>query len=494
MNSRLENHPVYFLLFLVFIYFICFYQLDSFCMLDWDESRVAKSSYELSKSDDMVIVTYQDQPDLWSTKPPFLNWVQAIFIKTLGLNELAVRLPSAFAGAGLLLFLFFYLKKNFGDIFLAYLVPLILGTSGGFYQLDHSFRSADYDGMLTFFLFLGCMSFFSYLQFNPHKKTLLYLSFLFFSLAVLTKGIAGFFLFPGLFIYCITSKKILQLIKTPHFYFSFLVFLMISFGFYFLREVKLPGYIKAVNTMELFGRYNNTFDNHSKEVNIWLNFTHLMDNRFNLYYLLIPFSLAIMPFLKNYAFKSLVLFSNIISFSLLGILLLSKSKNTWYDLPAIPFLSINAGLSLVIIRDLISEKIDWYKHFMRDVSYSVILTFIFCFGFVGALINIYAPPSTKTASYKYSTVVQNYIKQHRAAKNSIYLAELTQSQAFYFDIANNKQGLNLKTGSYKDIEIGKTYITAHDYVQQQVESNYNFTLLDTYDEIKVYRIISLKKS
>ncbi len=44
------------------------------------------------------IVTYfEDKPDMWNTKPPLLIWIQVLFMKFVGVNELAVRLPSAIA-------------------------------------------------------------------------------------------------------------------------------------------------------------------------------------------------------------------------------------------------------------------------------------------------------------------------------------------------------------------------------------------------------------
>ncbi|MGZ4036439.1 MAG: ArnT family glycosyltransferase, partial [Bacteroidia bacterium] len=212
MNRTTADRPIYFLLFLVFIYLICFNQLDSFCMRNYDESRVAKSSYEMSKTGELIIVKWNNTPDLWSTKPPLLNWIQALFIKIGGLGPVSARLPSAIAGAVLLLFLYYFFKKHYSDILLAYLISIILGTTGAFIWYDHSFRSADYDGLLTLFLTLGCLLFFSYLNTERSTKQI-YLSFLFFSCAVLTKGPAGFFMFPGLFLYVIISGNFLALIK-----------------------------------------------------------------------------------------------------------------------------------------------------------------------------------------------------------------------------------------------------------------------------------------
>jgi 4-amino-4-deoxy-L-arabinose transferase-like glycosyltransferase len=491
MNNKSENNPLYFLAFLVFIYFICFYQLDTLCMFDWDESRVAISSYEMSQTGELIVVKYDQSPDLWSTKPPLLNWLQAGCIKIFGLNELAVRLPTGLAGAALLLSLFFFIKKHFQNIFLAYLVPLILGTSAGFYWRDHAFRTADYDGALTLFLFLGCILLFSYLNFSPHKKNLLYLSALFFSFAVLTKGVAGFLLFPGLLIYIVISKKTISLLKDPHFYFSLLIFISISFGFYFLREMRLPGYIKAVNEMEFLGRYNNTFLFHNiASEDTWLNFKTLVNSRFNLYYLLIPFSIAITPFIKNESLKQIVLFSNIVSFSLLGVLVCSKSKNPWYDLPALPFLSINAGISVMMLCDLIGGVLNFDMYYKQNITRTVVFTFICCVGFIPAVVNVYAPLSHMGSELESIYMVQDYIRQDHVKKNSFFLSNgISQSQVFYLDMANSK-GYNVKRANINDIIPGNVYFASQKDIQQYLESHFKYDVLEYFRDLKVYRVRS----
>lgn len=483
--------PFYFLLFLFFIYLICFNQLDVLTLSIFDESRVAESSYELYKSNDWIVVKWSGIPDVWSTKPPMLNWLQALCIKLFGMSILSVRLPSAIAGALLLLTIFFFFRKHYPDPLLAYLIPLIFGTSSAFFASDHSFRTADYDAVLTFFSFSACISFFAHIFFFPERKQLIYIPALFFSCAVLTKGAAGLFFGPGLLLYTIISGKTRTLLRNPHFYLATLLFIGIIASYYILRENRAPGYLEAVNNMELFGRYKGDGYFAKDHVDTWLNIFWLVNDRFRQYYLLIPFSLAIIPFTKDEFLRNILLLSSLLSFSLLGILCTASIKGIWYDLPSLPFLSINAGIVIIIFRDIIKKSIHPETYFRKNVENAIILTLISIFGIIPALIKINTPSVTEYPGYCYTTVVQDYISQHRVPKNATYLVAINASQAVYFNVAN-EEGYNLRVDSIKNVKPGHIYFSAQKEVQNEFESKFNFDIIAQYREVRTYYAKSRK--
>lgn len=150
-KKRQDLALVFFLL--VVWYFPLFLHLDSFVIKIYDEARRAVNAFEMLNGDNFIVTTYQGQPDLWGTKPPFLIWAQALFMRLLGPSELAIRLPSALAGLGgasaLLAFSWKFLKvKNVGII-----ASIIFLISNGALQSTHSLRSGDFDALLVFFTF-----------------------------------------------------------------------------------------------------------------------------------------------------------------------------------------------------------------------------------------------------------------------------------------------------------------------------------------------------
>ena len=86
----------YFLL-AILLYFPIFGHLDTLVLRQYDESRLAINAFEMFKDGNFLVTHFEGNPDMWNTKPPMMIWLQVFFINLIGLGELALRLPSAFA-------------------------------------------------------------------------------------------------------------------------------------------------------------------------------------------------------------------------------------------------------------------------------------------------------------------------------------------------------------------------------------------------------------
>ena len=100
------------LFFILISFFPLFAFLGTLPLRTWDESRLAASAYEMTQTKNPLVVTFDYQPDHWSVKPPLNIWAQAISIKLFGVNETAVRLPSALSIMFLGIILIFLTSKN----------------------------------------------------------------------------------------------------------------------------------------------------------------------------------------------------------------------------------------------------------------------------------------------------------------------------------------------------------------------------------------------
>ena len=63
--------------FILLIYFPVFLHLDTKPLREWDEARNAINAYEMTEHHNLLVKTYNHEPDLWETKPPLLIWLQA---------------------------------------------------------------------------------------------------------------------------------------------------------------------------------------------------------------------------------------------------------------------------------------------------------------------------------------------------------------------------------------------------------------------------------
>ncbi|MFH1004773.1 MAG: glycosyltransferase family 39 protein [Bacteroidota bacterium] len=205
LQRILMNHEktLEYILIVVVVYFVFFLRLDSFHIRTWDESIYAVNAYEMNFNGNYFATYCNGHPDLLHSKPLLNIWLQVLFIKVFGFNELSIRLPSAISGGLTAILLFFFMKKNFGRLW-GYCSFFVLITSAGFVTF-HTSRTGEMDALLTLFLFLNNIFFYKIIssEKNTNKNILLYCLFL--ALAFLTKSFACFLFLPAhfFFTFCI---------------------------------------------------------------------------------------------------------------------------------------------------------------------------------------------------------------------------------------------------------------------------------------------------
>ena len=89
---------------LVYVLILQFYHLNELPIIQWDESRLAVNAAEMYHSGNFLSTTYEYKPDYYNTKPPLMIWLQVLSASVFGMNELAIRFPSAVAGLFCILF------------------------------------------------------------------------------------------------------------------------------------------------------------------------------------------------------------------------------------------------------------------------------------------------------------------------------------------------------------------------------------------------------
>jgi len=325
-------------------YFIFFHKLDANSIENWDEARYANSSFEMLQNKNFIVPYYNGSPEIWSVKPPLMNWIQVFFMKIFGPNELAVRLPSAIAALLTMLLIIWFCFRHLNSKQLGYFSALVLITSAGFIGY-HVARTGDFDALLTLFTTSLLIFFILYLETEKTKYIYIFgLSILF---AGITKGIAGFLFFPALFIIAVLYKKLISILKNKHFYISCISALTLILLLYFLRELQSPGYLKLVWKEELGGRFGTIIEGHQGPWNYYIDNLNIW--QFN--YWIIPFLLGVLIILfrtnEIVKSKSKIFYSFVIAITLyLFIISKADTKLAWYTAPIFPFISIIAALAI----------------------------------------------------------------------------------------------------------------------------------------------------
>lgn len=326
-------------------FFPLFLHLDTIPLFVFDEARLANNALEMAHHNHWIVTHYNGEPDLWNTKPPLMIWLQALSMKVLGFELLAVRLPAAIAGLATLLGVFVLVWRHTRSHLTSWGATLALLTTPGYITI-HATRTGDYDALLTLWSTLFLLQFFLLLHSAEAREQTrrIWLAMAFFTLGVLTKGIVIFLFLPGLFLYTLLSRNLLPLLRQRQFYFSLLASVATVAIYYLEREWALPGYLAAVMENELGGRFLNVIESHEGPWYFYL--LNLATDQFWPWFSLLPLAIAMVFADPEKARRPLWGFALLNALAFILILSLAQTKLFWYSVPALPLLAIAVGGSI----------------------------------------------------------------------------------------------------------------------------------------------------
>lgn len=307
----------------------------------WDEGRIVVSAMEMRHSGLGLVTTYNFQPDLWNTKPPLLIWLITGSMSLLGPTELAVRLPSLLSALGTVLLVMLFLRRITSSVVIAAFGGVALAASLGFFG-EHGAGTADYDALLCFFTTSYLMLLFFAVHCSRPPRAWLLLAGVMGAGALLTKGIAGGVPGAGMLLYLLVTRRWHRLLKTPRYLGAALLAVAPVLLFLVLREVAVPGYLRAMIYNDVGGRFAEALDKHYGPPWYYLEHTFLGGLfSLGLVTLLAPFALPI----ARGRVRLALAFALCIAFGQLAVVTMSSTKLIHYYLSAYPFVAIAAALA-----------------------------------------------------------------------------------------------------------------------------------------------------
>lgn len=470
---------------LILCSFSLFYRLDALPLRQWDEAKNAVSAIEMSQNKNYIVRYYDGEPDYWGVKPPLLIWLQVVSLKVFGMNETAIRIPSACAAFLTVVFIIWYFHRFHHKIHIGYISALILVTSSG-YIGRHGTRTGDHDALLVLFT---TVIFFLYYQFLVSRKVnnkLLGVIALTVFLAILTKGVTVLMIFPGLLIITFIFKSQGRIFYNKWFYVYLVAVISLTAGYYFWREQLQPGYLKAVWNEELFPRYFNT----NKEF-AYVSFLYygrqFFTERYSYWIYFLICSTGFIFFIPDRQQKRLGIFLFLSALSYL-LVISAGTKNLWYDVPLYPLFS-------TLIAMMIYHLIGMIKLMNKPVIKQ------FKILFVAALLIYpsYSIVDKVKRNYEYPWDVEIFATSHvlRKCLNREQDYELPTSIVFdgyYSHILFYTEALGIKTGdaiplkTINEISLGDTILLSQEHVMDKLDSLYTCKVLVDRDQTKLVYI------
>lgn len=334
------------ILVLVLCCFPLFFRLDALPIRMWDEARNAVSALEMLQNKNYVVRYFEGNPDTWDVKPPLLIWLQVISMKAFGINELAVRLPSAFAALLTILFLIFYFHRFQNNRYIGYIASFVLVTSQGYVD-RHLARTGDHDSLLVLFTTMIILLYYEFLTGSKNSTRKLVVVTFLLILGVYTKSIAIMLILPGLLLMTLIYGQHRKIFMNKWFYLCALAFLLICSSYYLLREHMQPGYLSIVWNEEWFPRYLNTNEKFYFG-SFFFYIRNLALSRYTYWLYFLGAATIISLWQSRKQKRSLPVYL-IVNASIFLLVISAGSKNIWYDGPLYPLMAVIIAIFLVQI-------------------------------------------------------------------------------------------------------------------------------------------------
>lgn len=474
------------LLFVLTAVWPLFMHLDTMPLRMWDEARQAISAYEMLHSGDWLVAHFYGQPDMWSTKPPMLIWLQTTFFAILGPGELALRLPSAIAAFLTGWFLLRFTTRQLGTPWLGLLACLILYTGEGYIHM-HVARSGDYDALLVLFMTTSAWALFSW-SVDGRARDLLWF-FVLLTLGVLTKSVQALMFLPGLGIFLLLRKRFRALFKERMLYVGLGIFLLCVGGFYLLRESANPGYLQAVWDNELGGRYGEALEGHREPWNFYL--LMLIDHHFTPWWMLVPVGLLVGLAHRDERLRQGTLLLTCIGACYLFVISSAGTKLEWYEAPSLPVLCLLAAIPIhLVFQWTLDQK--WsvagvWRHLLPWAF--LVLTFVQPYSAV--IGRTYFPKEydwdkpVYAASYYLHKAVRGGPLEANVLCYDTYNAHLM----FYVNVLND-QGKDLRSITKHDLQPGMRAMAIEPFVKEVIERDYQTRIVHEDGALRIYEIIA----
>ena len=427
----------------------------------WDEGRILINTLEMAQSGQWMATTFEGKPEFWNTKPPLLHWLQWASAFLFGWNEWGLRLPSAASALGVVLLILGISKGILGSYrygFAAGLVLIVLPGYVGF----HASRTADYDALLS----LGTTGAFLSLWLAAERDSrYLLLTWFFLTLAVLTKGIAGLLIAPGLACIALLRYRAIPWLQTRWFWLGFVFFVFVILAYYLGRDSLQPGYLEAVWNNELGGRFAQTNEGHDHP---WYYYLGVLVRHVGFgggFLLLFGVVLAVKAESDR---VRLAARDALIAALFLGVVLSSsQSKLDWYLVPMHPLLALAAGLGWA----------DWLGDFKtlsypkKSAVFVLILLFFATYGLEIVGRNNRPTSPKYRANYACSSVLAEVLAGKGEPPTAVFFGTYDAHVRIYVKLLQ-RQGIRIRLLKSSQVNLGDRVLCSEPEVRASLRQKF----------------------
>lgn len=477
---------LHYLILFALIYLLIFLKLDSFHMRWWDESMFAVNTYEMLQNGKWFSLYFDNVPDIFNTKPPLTSWLQILFVKIAGYNEIALRLPSAIAAGLTVILLFKFAVKHFNFLW-AWIIALILLTSSGFIDF-HTALTADADSLLTLFVLIANLYFIRFILFQAKRDIFFY--FVFITLAFAVKLYAALLFIPAYIFILIYKRLFKQFTISWPFLFGLLFFILVIGSLLYLRELDAPGYLREVIFKDA-GRITTVIEDHRQPKFFYTD--NLFRSRYSIWFIFFVIGAVLILFHTKKNEKIILLTFLIFIIAYLTIIMISITKLEWYDMPLFPYLSVIASYPIYLLIQNLKFREKPVSSFMQYIL--LIMFFIYpC--------RMMFNKSPEDTIYREEKILEgNDIYIYNKIKNNENLNDLKVyhnnwkgSLLFYkYKLAEKNERIEL-INNVSQVSVNDKILVCDDRLKSILLNRFELTVIDSLNNAKLFYIEDKKQT
>lgn len=331
---------------LVICYFVFFFNIGNYALMDVDETRYVSMARDMFHGKDFL--TLYLNGDYFFEKPPLYFWGECLSFAIFGkVNEFTARFPVALYGTLSTLLVYFTGKKVVSRRF-GVISAIILATTLEFVILA---KFAILDIVVTTCIGFSVMfGFLSQFVSDKNKKYMWWLFYIFSGLAVMAKGIPGFVVpFAVMFFVTLANKTFKQVFRPQYILPGFLLFFLIVLPWHIIMfKIHDPLFFNEYIMKHHINRFFSSSQIDRKQPFYFYIFT-LLWGLIPWIFSVIAIAIAKVKDLKNISFKDLsdrkkfLLFNGIAFLVTMLFFSASKTKLITYILPVYFFTSFLIG-------------------------------------------------------------------------------------------------------------------------------------------------------
>lgn len=251
-----------------------FWQIGAVPLYDLDEGAFTEATREMLASGHYITPQKDGEPRY--DKPVLIYWLQALSVKLFGLNELALRLPSALAATQWVLVLWIFVRERL-DAPTATVAGLVMALS---LQVSLIAKAAVADALLNLFIALTFFEIYRYAMAagepgetaQPRARHLVWRAYLWMGLGFLTKGpVAVFFPLVVSLVYFWSQGTLTRLGQALLAPVGWLIFLLVAGPWYLAIYLDDgPGFFQSFFLRHNAGRFGEAMHGHGGFIGYYL--------------------------------------------------------------------------------------------------------------------------------------------------------------------------------------------------------------------------------